>query len=1011
MRLKINPGFLLITLLLCAGPFLSGQEMTFNHPELSWYSMETDHFFVHYHEGTERTAALLAKIGEEIYGPITTLYDYEPDTKIHIIVKDFDDYANGAAYYYDNKIEFWAPAALDFPFRGTSDWLRNTMTHEFSHMISLGSARKFSRQLQAFYFQWLGYEKEKRRDVIHGYPNILISFPFPGTITPMWFAEGMAQYQRAGLDYESWDTHRDMLLRTAVLDGSELDLDDMGYFGKNSLGNERVYNQGYGLTRYIASQYGEHSLRDLTVAMKKPLRVSFSDAVKSVTGKTDRALYEEWLAWLRQAYTANSETVRAHQAGGTLIEEKGIANFFAAWSPDGNRVAYVSNRGHDYQTLRSLWLYDVKTKETRKLKAGVGGSISWSPDGEKLVYAMRETGKHQCRYYDLYIYDIKTKKETQITHDSRARQPDWHPDGKSIVCVVEKDGISNLAVTDPAGRHFRQITDFHEGESIHLPRFMPDGRIVFAMAEPRFGRDIALIDSTGSNLTYAIRTEHDERDPVPDPDGRFLYYSSDRSGIFNIYRRDLETGEDMLVTDVLGGAFMPSVNTEGSCVFSRFDSDGFKLAMLDSLSGIPADDAAYESPCASLPLPADARTWSAGEFDDRQPPELKSVPYKSLFSKFIFLPRIFIDFPGKPKIGSYCYNGDFIDKFSFFGGAAVNSQFDTDLFGIFEYRRFTPTLSLELYQVRRKTTDETEYFRYDKIHFNMIGATLGMNWPMNDLNRLRTSLDYSRYRSSVSGFVKYQNVPFKMATTYHKGLVAGAEWQHYGIPPTLTSRIAPNAGRHFSIRLDYAMQDFFDFIEQDSETGLLIDKYRSYDYFQTGLDWHEFLPGMLRSHSTAVRLRLGWIDRKVDPFYHLYAGGLDGMKGYPFYSLEGRKLVHLGLAYRFPLMRNMNLKFAMFRLKDVYLSLYGDSGDAWVKEADSKEDVGVQLRMGLYTYYGFPMNLAFDAAYGLDKFTIRETEYGGEWRFYVTLLFNFMDLPPWPVQGAARRASGSGRMY
>ena len=115
--------------------YLEAQLQDYNHPELKWRTIETDHFYVHFHQGEPRTASLIAKIAEEIYEPITSLYDHIPDGKIHFIVRDHDDDSNGAAFYYDNKIEIWA-SAMDFPFRGTQDWLRNVVTHEFSHMIS-----------------------------------------------------------------------------------------------------------------------------------------------------------------------------------------------------------------------------------------------------------------------------------------------------------------------------------------------------------------------------------------------------------------------------------------------------------------------------------------------------------------------------------------------------------------------------------------------------------------------------------------------------------------------------------------------------------------------------------------------------------------------------------------------------------------------------------------------------------------------------------------------------------
>ncbi|MCK9409263.1 MAG: hypothetical protein M0R68_09015, partial [Bacteroidetes bacterium] len=118
-------------------PFLIAQEeQHYNHGELNWKTIETQHFFIHFHNGAERTANVIAKVAEDIYGPVTSLYQHEPDHKVSFIIKDYDDYSNGAAYFYDNKIEIWAPS-LDFPFRGAHNWLRNVITHEFTHIIQI----------------------------------------------------------------------------------------------------------------------------------------------------------------------------------------------------------------------------------------------------------------------------------------------------------------------------------------------------------------------------------------------------------------------------------------------------------------------------------------------------------------------------------------------------------------------------------------------------------------------------------------------------------------------------------------------------------------------------------------------------------------------------------------------------------------------------------------------------------------------------------------------------------
>jgi hypothetical protein len=99
-------------------------------------NLKTDHFEVHFHSGAERTARTVAKIAEDIYAPITDLYDWEPDGIVHFIIKDFDDNSNGAAYYYDNKVEIWAPQ-MSFILRGTHNLVAQcgdarVLAHDFS---------------------------------------------------------------------------------------------------------------------------------------------------------------------------------------------------------------------------------------------------------------------------------------------------------------------------------------------------------------------------------------------------------------------------------------------------------------------------------------------------------------------------------------------------------------------------------------------------------------------------------------------------------------------------------------------------------------------------------------------------------------------------------------------------------------------------------------------------------------------------------------------------------------
>ena len=259
---------------------LNGQAK-YNHPELNWYTFETENFKIHYHEETEISAREAATVAEVIFPKITSFYDFYPESKTDIILKDTDDYSNGAAYYYDNKIVIWA-TPLNFELRGSHRWLQNVITHEFAHIVSLQKSMKMGNKIPGAYLQFMGFEKEKRKDVLYGFPNRLVSYPIPATVVPPWLAEGSAQYMYDGADWDHWDTHRDMILRDRALNDKLLSFNEMNTFGKKGIGNESTYNSGFALSRYIAYKYGSNVIKDVMKELSNPLQYSIIDAFYNV---------------------------------------------------------------------------------------------------------------------------------------------------------------------------------------------------------------------------------------------------------------------------------------------------------------------------------------------------------------------------------------------------------------------------------------------------------------------------------------------------------------------------------------------------------------------------------------------------------------------------------------------------------------------------------------------------------------------------------------------------------
>ncbi len=640
-----------LSLALAAPAFAQVSPQYYDYPRtrLDWYTIATEHFDVHFHAegegaGNSRTAQVVARIAEDVYGPITALYGHEPDTRVSIVLKDYEDYANGAAYFFDNKIEIWSPA-LDTPLRGDHNWLRNVITHEFTHIVQVQTAMKANRRVPFFFLQVLDYEDVKRPDVLYGYPNVLVSYPIPILNNPAWLAEGTAQYQRTWLDYDRWDTHRDMLLRTRVLAGKELSLVEMGgFYSKSSLMREGVYNHGFSLTQYLAQTYGEDALSRLSRALGTWRNWNVERALEDALGVPAGEVYDGWIGTMRQEYEARTAAVRAHPVEGEVLEAGGSHNFYPQFSPDGDRLAYVSNRGEDFSRT-SLYVRDLASGETAAfeidglgggfgytcalghlVKAGVDGLISWRPDGQALVYARRRDTRQGYFFADLYELDLATKQERRLTHERRATLPAYAPDGARLAFVGHGDGSTNLFLLDPAAGAVTRLTDFQDGSQVSDPAWHPGGAwIYFAYLDPEgHGRDLWRIRADGGDAEKVYATDADERSPAFDPEGKALYFSSDASGIFNLYRLPVEQQDAApeRLTNVLGGAFMPSVRADGALAFAQYQWDGYKIALLRAPGPLPeAALAAYAPPPVMQkhrpPTLASAEHDALNRFDDR----------------------------------------------------------------------------------------------------------------------------------------------------------------------------------------------------------------------------------------------------------------------------------------------------------------------------------------------------------------------------------------------------------
>jgi Tol biopolymer transport system component len=964
----------------------------YNHPEINWRTFETDNFQIHFYESTEGTAREGAFVAEKIYPFIINLYEYKPEQKTDIIFLDTDDISNGAAYYYDNKIFIWA-SPMDFELRGSHRWLQNVITHEFAHIVSMQKSMKAGLRFPGAYVQWLGYEEEKRKDVLYGYPNRLMSYAIPGTVVPPWLAEGTAQFMYDDADWDNWDTHRDMILRDRTINNNLLSFTEMNTFGKSGIGNESTYNSGYKLCRFIALSYGSEKLKEILINLSSPLQFSVNNAIKKSIGITGEELYEEYKKSLSKGYNLLTKNIKLHISSPNIIVDKGSANLHPAWSPNGNQIAFISNADNDFFSQTDLFIYDMDKNKKESVQKNVVSTPSWNSNGTVIYYSKRAKypNRHGSKYYDIYEYNINDKKENRLTVDSRGFAPCFIPLDSSLAYLATYDGGQNIYLIDLKSRKTQKITNFSDRRIISNLSFDDENnRLMFDMTRNHF-RDIAYLSLEDSVIGYLFENkEWDERD-VDISSGKIIY-SDDRSGVFNLYMIDKETMNGGYITNVMGGAFMPDVNKFGQVVYSHYENGSYKIAVIDTIDYFDQLQVGYNSDYwqrnVDLTAPMNDQILTADK------------TYHDDFTNMFISPKVMFDY-NTLKLGWYFYSNEIIDRLNIFGGASVNASKDLDLFYIFEFKRFFPTVFAEVYYLTRNLQEKNKYSVYtldDRLRFRLTQFDFGLRFPLFGLGKLELFSSWQQYRAFIKEKVlDISGLEAGLAYDYYKGLISGMRLSVNGVKRLIDSNINPSSGFKLDASVLYEKNDFIEGLNL-SDAGTLLPNYSNNNLWRIKQSSSLYLT-IPKTKRITINLEsiTGMItNTEADSFFNFFAGGLNGLRGYPFYSIEGNSMALFSSTLRVPIFREKHIPLGWLIIQNSTLGIIGQIGDAWDKKTENpgwNRSAGIQLRISGFSFYNFPTAIGLEFHRGFDTFE-RKIEnkmvtYGNDQRFYLTVLFGF----------------------
>jgi len=579
-----------------AAQFLS----LYHRPDLKWYTIETEHFLVHYPvsrnmEKTEHpmsgewAARKVAKVSEQYWEPMCAEFDYYLEEKVHIVVLEQYDQLQGFTIPNRNWVEISGnPGGSFYRSRGRSEWFSNVLVHEFAHVVSLKKNQASAENLQVTVLDAL-YENNAlgvgSSDVDMGVGG---AYYVSDRAEPWWWTEGGAEYWSSRTGYNWWSSGRDRHVRNTIIEDRALTYDQ---WKSRSLpfdygDGERGYQQGHSMALYMRMRFGEEAFAAFAKEHDKGWRGHWETIIEEQTGVEPRQLYDDWKAWVEDYYqrwyadiVAEGEvkgmelqtrapatqwdtpadrdaffTGETKLLGKTIKRPKsrqeweaekdstGRSDVFPKFSDDGEWFAQAYGYGY---------LYISKTPEDLFPAASAGG---YGP-GEGMRGTASELGRWTHRIPQAFYsnYDFVPGQD-QIVMSMQENQIHRARMGFRAL-RVETDGYNwnELVVVDLSTR---TETEDHgpkgSGREVEVEHFAPKktkGRFTNGTWRQKPGLDFRVIPNTKRGT-----------DPAISPDGKKVAYIEYGDGTHNLVLINLDGTDKTYLTEFESGEMIQSVD-------------------------------------------------------------------------------------------------------------------------------------------------------------------------------------------------------------------------------------------------------------------------------------------------------------------------------------------------------------------------------------------------------------------------------------------------------------------
>jgi hypothetical protein len=523
------------------------------------------------------------------------VFGWTPYEKTTVLLTDLADYGNaGAGASPRNGLTVYiAPPSHTLETLPGSERMYSLMNHELVHIANMDMAN--SRDLR-----WRSFFGGKPRQTEDHPETILYNYlAAPRLSVPRWYLEGAASFMEtwmAGGIGRAQGAYDEMVFRAMVRDDahfySNLGLVSKGVAADFQTGTN-AYLYGTRFFSYLAYTYSPEQVV-AWLRRDEDSEAYYARQFEKVFGKPLERAWDEWIAWERDFQRANLAAVRQQPLTPLRrLTDRGLGSVSKSfYDPELKAlvgayqypgvVAYAGVLPLDGSPGRKLT--DIKGPMKYRVT-----STAYDAATQTLFY----TGDNDA-YRDLMAVDARSGKSRRLLEDARIGDLAFDPSDRSLWGLRHLNGYVTLVripypyeswkqvYTWPYGHEPFELDVSADGTLLSLSVMEIDGTVflrVFRTADLEAGQAEAI-------------TQFDFGPAIPEgfvftPDGRYLYGSSYYTGVSNIFRYEIATGELEAVSNAETGLFRPIPMEDGTLVVQEYTGEGFAPVVIDP---VPLED-------------------------------------------------------------------------------------------------------------------------------------------------------------------------------------------------------------------------------------------------------------------------------------------------------------------------------------------------------------------------------------------------------------------------------------